>query len=58
MTENKTPSQRMFNLYGRATRSLAYPNWVMLGQYDSDEERDRLKGGIGKFYDEFETKAQ
>jgi len=58
MTENKTPSQRMFNLYGRATRSLTYPNWVMLGQYDSDEERDSLKGGIGKFYDEFETKEQ
>ena len=48
----------MFNLYGRASRSLAYPNWVMLGQYDTDEERDRLKGGIGKFYDEFETKEQ
>lgn len=58
MTENRNPSERMFNLYGRAERSLVYPNWVLIGQYDTADERAFLEGGIGKHYDEFKTEER
>ena len=48
----------MFNLYGRAERSIVYPNWVLIGQYDTAEERAFLEGGIGKHYDEFKIEER
>ena len=58
MENNNPPSERMFNLYGRSERSLIYPNGVLIGQYDSPAQRDRLKGGIGKYYDEFKSEER
>lgn len=56
--ESKSPNERKFNLYGRAERSLVYPNWVLIGQYDTAEERAFIEGGIGKNFTEYKTEER
>ena len=47
-----------YNLYARADRSPVYPNWVLIGQYTTDEGMSDLKRRLGSFYDEFKSEEK
>jgi hypothetical protein len=48
-------NKKRYNLYGRASRSPVYPQWVLLGQWDTQPELLRLKARMGQHYDEFQS---
>lgn len=53
MDTKNNPQDRKYNLYGRAEGSPVYPEWVLLGQFDTPEEREDLLARMGKNFDEF-----